>query len=115
MSNRFKRYVDVPAGSRVEVEVTPCDGKVATKAKLIQEQDVATWDPCLDPDPVVRVERGKRYFVSVRLAFLQASTVTLVIRVRTPTGGTHSSPWTWTVQGQQGDIELRGGLTERVV
>ena len=115
MGEIFRRYQDVPAGSTVEVEVSPCDGKVATKAKLIRSDGVDTWDPCLNPNPTTTLRKGKRYFISVLLGFQQSATVTLVVRVRTPGGGVHSSPWTWTVTGKKGDIKFHGGFIERVI
>lgn len=108
----FKRYVGVPPGSKVEVDVSPCDGSSTVKAKLISATQVWTWNPCASPPPNHELAAGKNYFVSVRLAFTGTSTVRVEIKVRTPTGGVHSSPWTWSIQGKKGEVALVGGFIE---
>lgn len=110
--SEFKRYFGVPSGSRVEVDVSPCDGKFVSKAKLISATEVLTWDPCQTPPPSHTLKSGKNYFVSVRLAFIASTTVDVEVRVRTPSGGVHSAPWTWTIQGTNGQVALVGGFIQ---
>lgn len=108
----FKRYFGVPAGSKVEMNITPCDGKFVSTAKLISASDVLTWDPCQGPPPLHKLQAGQNYFVSVRFAFIAATTVEVEIRVRTPGGGVHSTPWRWTIQGKNGQVALVGGFIQ---
>jgi hypothetical protein len=109
--SEFKRYFGVPSGSRVEVDLSPCDGKFVSKAKLISATDVLTWDPCQAPPPPHTLQSGQNYFVSVRLAFIASTTVDVEIRVRT-SSGVHSTPWTWTIQGKNGQVALVGGFIQ---
>lgn len=107
----FNHVSGVPAGSRVKVDVSPCDGTFVTKAKLISTTDVVTWNPCNDTAAKGPLEAGRAYFVSVRFAFIATSTVDVEIRIEAPGGG-GPAPWTWKVNGDQGEVALVGGLIQ---
>jgi hypothetical protein len=107
----FKRAQGVPPASVVDVAVTSPDGGYASKAKFISAEDVLTWDPRTDPNPIPPLQAQSRYFVSIRLAFLVAQTVDVTIEIRSG-GATHSSPFTWRFNGTPGAVVLCGVFIE---
>lgn len=106
--DEFKQVSGVPAGSSVQVSVSPCDGTFVSKAKLISSTDVLTWDPCQGGPPNHQLGAGRNYFVSVRLAFIQQGAPTVEFRI--PSSGGGPTVWTWTVNGTQGQVALVGGF-----
>lgn len=109
----LKRNDRVPAGSQVCVAVTGPAGRLNADAQLVSATAVDPWTNAqIVPGPSCKTLANAQssYFVRVRVAFLAAADVTIVITIRKPDGSVHSAPHTWTVQGGNGDVAVRGAF-----
>jgi len=111
----IRRFKDVPDGSLLQVSASSeQEGWAISTQVLTSHQPPEVWAHReLVPGPRNKLLASPRAsFLDFNVAFQEKASVEIVCRVLRPDGTPHSSPVTWTVEGDNGDVEARGLFVE---